>query len=296
MDANIYFTLSNLPATHEGGEILSSNDGETLTTEIVTDDQGLHDAHEAGGAIWVSGTDPDQSWSLGNVYTDAGGSWEKRRFLPLTIHTWGLDGGASELLAAVGAHTGDSVTFSGRIMRSTDGGLTWPQNVEISAYRAYDVKRIGARIFAVAYPLPLTTGPVIVYSDNDGVDWTSLSDQYTPDDLIRLAVRDGNLLSVDWNRQKIYEIDSSLSVSEWALPTSPQVEIGSQVFNVMAVNGLDLYILDKNGIIYKTSDFVTYDAFSYVPNGVSLYYWSAGDSLMVSSRGTGAQIWRVPLS
>ena len=61
-------------------------------------------------------------------------------------------------------------------------------------------------------------------------------------------------------------------------------------WNVLDSDNTYLYILDNMGIIYRTSDFTSWEAYTYVPNAISIKYWT-GNGLLISDIGINAGIW-----
>ena len=140
--------LSNSPG-NEDGAVLYRYDDSTWTLESVLDEQGVVDLLPVGDEWYVPGLDPFDDWSLGNIYKrSALGAWTKIRTLPNTIHCFQLAHDGTYLYAAVGAHAGDNATWRGQVLRSADGGQTWPHISTLCDYRCYHAYCFAGRIYA----------------------------------------------------------------------------------------------------------------------------------------------------
>jgi len=288
---DLYVGLGNEPAGSDGA-LVAKWDGAVLTAEHVLDEQGCHDMHAHGAELWVSGTDPTEDWTLGNVYyRNAAGTWTKRRTLPKTMHTWGLyhDAGGN-LFAATGSHTGDSSTWEGRVMRSTDDGATWAQDVRVNDYRVYDVIGFGSRLYAIGYDYQAGYVRQLLYSTDAGLTW-SVESGVTPYRLARFVLWNSKLAAVDGGRDRLIIVASDFSVSYVDLPS--ETEVRNPVLNPLASDGTYLYMIAESGYIYRLDAAEEWTCYSYVEDAIGIAYWAGDSALMVGDVGVTARLWRV---
>lgn len=289
LDDKFWVGLGNEPAGTDGGLIVSVEADGTLQAEYAVDEQGIHDMHLRAGKIYVPGTDPTDDWTLGNLYIrDTDGTWMKRRTLPLTIHTWGLchdpDG---YLWAAVGAHAGDDVTWEGRVMRSTDDGLTWNINTQVNNYRMYDIEYHADVFWAIGYT---ATYNQILYRSDDGISWIEVNDA-TPERLQRF-VKHGDLLICQMSsRNGLIVIDDLGSITTHQLGST----FRHPSLNCMASDGALIYCIDASGYVWRSVDFEAWERYSHVPNAISIGYWQSQNCLIVSDKGAQAKLWKIEL-
>ena len=288
--ANLFVGLGNEPAGSDGAEIVSTPDGVTLTTERVLDEQGILDMHALAGELWSPSCDPIYS-PFGSVYKrDAVGVWSQQETIPTTWHVWGLchDSGGN-LFACTGSYSGGGAVFEGRVLRSPDGGATWPQNVQVNDYRVFDVIEFGARLYAIGYHW---TGSAyqqqLWYSVDGGATWNLVAGQ-TPHRYQRFVQFGTLLIYIDELLNSLRAIDAAFAITSYSLPAS----IASLRFNVLTTDGTYLYVLDASGYIWRSSDLVDWTRYSFVAGGIALTYWASDSSLIVSDIGTNARLWRV---
>jgi hypothetical protein len=286
VDGNLIFGAGNFPAGTDGATICRVSPGGEITIELQLDEQGVFDMHLHDGKIYVCGCDPTESWSLGNMYIrDTDGSWVKRRTQPLTIHTWGACHDASgDLWVACGCHAGDNATWEGRVMRSTDDGITWDDNWLINGYRCFDVIEHNSLIYATGWHWSQQTGYLAQTWRYDG-EWIELPAK--PWRFPRLIAH-GDLLLAYVDNLSSYLVD---------LVTAVQYSAPSRLygFNTLCSVGDHLYVLAADGYIWRATDLATWERYSYVANAISLGYWPSQNCLVVSDRGSQAKLWRIPL-
>lgn len=288
LGSTLYFGVCNEPATDDGGVIVSTEDGQTLTAEITVTEQGIHDMHSANGYVWVPGVDPIGS-EEGSIYTNFGGSWVRKDNLTDVVHVWGLFGDDTELLAST------SLGEQGRIYESQDGGDTWSDFHDINlSVRAYDIVVIGSRWWSI-----VTSGgdsnPRVRYSNDGGANWTILSTDANeiPDRLQRFLVVGTDLYYVNELKTRIYKVTPALTMSFMSITNRPW---GYPEFNGLVHDGTYFYWIDSSGFIWRAnSTFTVVNKYSFVQNAISLYYWASDNSLIVSDKSISPTLWRVAL-
>jgi hypothetical protein len=285
LGSDLLIGLSNRPGNSAGAAVVRSENGSEFVIERVLDEQGVHDTHPQGSELWVPGTDPTDDWTLGNLYHRAGdGTWTKIRTMPNVIHSLGLWHASTHLYVAVGAHTGDNETWRGRVLRSSDGGTTWDQQVDVNDYRIYDVVGFGGRLYAIG----LTAGFVqeLYSSQDDGATWSVVADvipAYRP----RMVLWNGQLIVVG-AFNVLYAIQSDHSIVEHAIGFTPT----TSRYNI-AVDGGDgyWYVLCGTGI-YRSSDLATWQFYA-AGNWISLA--RSGSNLIISEQGLDARLMQIAI-
>lgn len=91
--------------------------------------------------LYLPGHDATESWSFGNIYSQAGSQWIKNRTLPEAIHIYDIHKIDNALFAAVGADTGSAV------YTSTDNANTWEIH-ELGSGRTYSFVTLANQLFA----------------------------------------------------------------------------------------------------------------------------------------------------
>ena len=276
----------NDPGNENGACVLRSAEGNTLTLEHVLEEQGVHEIHVFGDQVCVPGTDPFDDWTLGNLYVrDAGGTWSKKRTLPLTIHALGAWHDGATLWVCGGMHTGDSATWRGRVLKSLDGGDTW-STIEVNDYRLYDLVQMDGVFYATGYTASLEQK---MYRSLDGETWSEVA--VMPALRPRLQVFGGRVYVVTANGG-LSSLDAAGSLQTHSLPFVVQ----TNVWNPLTASATHLYALDENGNVWRSTDAVAWSRHVSVANAISIIHWPddpAGASVLIGDRGTGARLWRI---
>ena len=159
------------------------------------------------GDLYIPGTDPRDSWDLGNFYRNDGTGWVKYRTIPLGVHTFDLASYGGELFAAIGPNGGAA------LLRSDDGGLTWTaaiSEVQPDDYlnRFYELYELGGTLFAVKSPTETFPRPSVYRYQSPWFITTTID--LVPDQADGLIfVRDDvfvfgdSILYVPWSRDTI---------------------------------------------------------------------------------------------
>jgi hypothetical protein len=285
--SDLLIGLSNNPGNYDGALITRSTTGNTLTTERTLDEQGAHDMQIVGGRVFVPGADPvepSDEWTLGNLYErSVGGTWTKLRTLPLTIHALGLWHDGSVLWVGGGMHTGDNVTWKGRVLRSTDDGVTWAAQVDVNNYRIYDVIGHAGKLYATGYDWTGSeyTQDLHVSSDG-GATWSKVAG-VTPAIKPRMIAFGTSLIVA--GETNLYRVDGSHVVTTYALPFTT-----ASLWNILATDGTNVYALANDGRVWRSSDLTSWTAYTYVPGAIAIARWS-GVGLMISDSGVNARVW-----
>jgi len=286
---DLYVLLGNEPAGSNGCLLVKIDLAGTVTAIHTLDEQGGGDGHIHNGVLYIAGIDPTDDWTLGNFYTYnlTTEAWAKIRTLPLTMHTWGLCHDSSGyLFAATGSHTGDSVTWTGRVMRSTDGGATWDQNVEVSDYRVYDVIEFGGALWGVTYSRAGAQG--LARSADGGLTWAPVVG-VTPYRHCRLVEFNSQLLVLAATMTDVYEIASDQSVVTHALGFTVAVNR----LNILADGGNEYAYCIGTTALWRTADLVTWESIYTFSDPLCVAAWA--EALITCSKGTAAALYWRPL-
>lgn len=121
--------------------------------EATLDEEQIDRFYVFGSELLVPGTDPRQSWHLGNLYRrDAEGRWRKLRTLPRTIHALALARHEGRLFAgvsvteAVPAGVGQE-RYGSAVAVSDDAGASW-QLTLLGGWRIFDFLQVRGRLYA----------------------------------------------------------------------------------------------------------------------------------------------------
>ncbi len=123
-----------------------------FTQESALDEEQLDRFYRHDGALWAPGTDPRQSWRLGNLYRRDGASWTKQRTIPKAIHAHALTWHKGAVFAGLTAtdvvpealgqeHWGSAAA------RSSDGGIHW-EFFPLGGLRVFEFLKVGGRLYA----------------------------------------------------------------------------------------------------------------------------------------------------
>lgn len=109
-----------------------------FTKEFVVQDESVDLFRVYGDTLYVPGTDPQESWEWGNLYTKRGGVWEKMRTIPNGLHTFDVAEWNGSFFVACGTESG------GQIYRSEDSGQHWT-----ACERAHPMARYQGRFWGL---------------------------------------------------------------------------------------------------------------------------------------------------
>lgn len=281
----LYIGVGNSPGNEDGACVLSSTDGVTLVSEQELLEQGVHEIHAFGGELYVPGTDPFEGWDLGILYTRlVDGTWVTQRTLPLTIHSLGCWKDANGLYVVGGMHTGDSVTWKGRVLKSVDDGQTW-NAVNVNDYRLYDVIGFDGRLYATGYDW---TGGAYTQdlhvSADAGATWSKVAG-VTPAIKPRLVLHGGDLIGVQSSFTGLFKV----AIGGAVIPHSTPFTIANH-WNVIESDGSHCYALASDGRVWRTVNFATWEVYTQVNSAISIKHWP-GHGLMIGDMGTAARVW-----
>lgn len=241
--------------------------------------------HLYDGQLFVSGTDPTDDWTFGNFYVrSSDGTWSKRRTIPNGIHCWGLcHDSTGSLCGAVACHAGDNVTWEGRIVRSSDDGLTWSYNVKLNNYRMMDIIEYGSDLYATGYDY--ADGVYHPQMWKHDTEW-AIVHGVLPYRHQRLVIHDSKLIAADNGLSSLWVFDGR-SWANLALP----FRLRYPSLNVIASSGPSLYIASDNGVVWKSSNLLSWEAVVTIPNAISLSYWPSQSRLVASDCGPDAKLY-----
>lgn len=292
--AGVALLASNSPGNENGASFHEFASG-VVTNSYKLLEQGAHDMSiDPSGNIIIAGTDPTESWALGNVYRLPNGSSTvtKVRTLPNVLHTLGVTNnvGGTEIWVATGAHAGDSKTWQGRVFRSVDNGATWDLNELVTSYRVYDLlfHQASAGLFAIGTSYGLQTQ---LYKRGGLSSWSVVSGVY-PDIKSRLVYEGttGKLIVMKSDRKSVYLIDNLDAVTTLNLPYRA---IAS--WHPMTV-GADtiLYVATEDGNVWKCADLSspTWELHTQMSEIANIFCTPGDATLYMSTKGAGAQLYR----
>lgn len=281
-------TGGNRAADEDGAAAYNLENG-ILTHEYTLDEQGSNDVLVfSTGETIIGGTDPTQDWSFGNIYTKQSGVWSMKRTLPNVIHTWGACEHNGLLYVATSGHIGDNTTWEGKVFWSNDFGDTWVGSSVVSDYRVYDVQSFNGDLWASASDL--SSSQSLQRSIDNGLSWTTFPG-VIPRYRHRLGIYLNQLLVVNFTLDSISLIDTLDNVVNINFPSGFSVV---NEYNVVCVNGTDLYVLGGIGSnkVYKYNGTIwSYHCDIGVPC-VSLLNFDS-EFMIASSMGTDATIYRI---
>lgn len=283
--------VSNDPGNSNGAVIAKTVNLNDFTSEIVLNEQGVHDVEYKNNKVYVVGADPVEptnEWSLGNLYVKDS-VWIKRRTIPNAIHTLGFESTADGIFVATGSHTGDNATWQGRVYKSVDDGVNWTYST-VSNYRLYDLIYFGGYYYATAYEWSFSTGYYSgVYRSPDGAsNWTPVYSILAPLIKPRLIVFNDKLLIFS-STLLLYAIDLSGNVISYNLPV-----ICKNNWNPVTVTTQYLYYIGVNNLIYRTPDFNIWTKYSTLNNATTIYYSALFNKIIVADMGTSFSLWELP--
>lgn len=284
----MFLAVGNDPGNENGASIIQVDQLGNLTFEFELDEQGCYDLLFDGDTLIVPGTDPIESWALGNVYTrDNLGVWAKLRTLPNTIHSFGACTHNGDLYIATGGHIGDQTTFRGYVLKSSDGGQTWVSTL-VSDYRIHDIISYNGNLYVTADEFLDKT---FYYSTDHGDTWNLLISM-VPNHKTRMVKWTGlenERLVVLRDAPGIYTIDQSNNVLLYSEPPNSVL----REFNTMSVIEPHLYVLNETHV-YRTQNLIEWEHYCELDNPcISLMSWP-GFGLIVSEEGPTARLLRIP--
>jgi hypothetical protein len=310
----LYVGLASARPAEDSGDgsyfaILSGTTSLTLTGIAEPNEQGLHEMIYDGSLVHIAGTDPHpDDWTAGNHYTYSlsSNTFVKNRDslngLINVQHTWGLwkESPTSTLYAAVGA------TTSGQIFASNNDGFTWTKKSDLGNDRAYDITGFNGGLYAIYNDVP--GGALTMTTSLDGgANWNTITDLAGNLRRVHLLEFDHQLLAVSYNRDALYALDITGTVTTHTLPTGYLVgasypETSYTDYNVMAVAGNYLYLIAEQQspaeqAIIRTSDLSSWERLVHTSEKlISLAYWPDKNWLITATPGTAAKLWKVDLS
>ncbi len=285
--------ISNLPATYDGALMADISTDGTVTPEYTLDEQGVADILRLDdGGLVVCGCDAAfaDDWHYGNIYLRSPiGVWEKKRTLENVIHCWGACIHNGNLHVATGAHIGDNATWEARVYISDDWGDTWSHHY-VCYYRIYDIASFNGLLYATAWDWP---DYKLYVSVDDGQTWSVVSG-VTPEPRIRMVEFGGYLVGVQSGGAGLWLIDSQGNATASAWPSNGGAA-HQYNFNSLVVAGGALYVLATSRIwkLATIGGEWVYHC-NMDQDCVGIGYFN-GVGLIVSTKGTGAQIMKVAL-
>lgn len=275
--------LCNQPILSDGALIARVSADGVVTPDHVLDSQGVADMQVVDDTLYIPDVDPTESWSFGNLnIRSADCSWIKRRTIPGQVHGYGMFVADDGTIAVCGQ---SQDTPPGTVKVSIDNGLTWETTGIPGGNIVWDVIEFGNVWYATVYDAPNNYSGYLYRSDDlitwIAVDGISLADILYP----RMIVWDGKLI-VSNGLTVLYAINGDGSFSVHNLQFSI-----SRWFNVAAVIGAYLYILDTSGYVWRSNDLTNWTRWTRVENAISIAALPDGN-LAIADCGLSARIWK----
>jgi hypothetical protein len=184
----------------------------------------------------------------------------------------------------------------GQLFKSKDGGKTWRHVSDVGYFRAYDIVGFNDRFYALYTDTPESPCKIAV-SENGAGRWRDLSQLRFQ--RVHLTRFKDELLAVSLDGRTIYAVNRD-AFGKYDLPEGFRVE-SHYNFTVLGVGKDYLYVLctrnDSAYCILRTSHFRHWDRVACTDKKlISLSYWQAHHSLVVSDTGLHAKVWKVDLN
>jgi hypothetical protein len=180
---DLFIGLSaDLPASGDGA-LLSKYSNGNLTAILNSNgtnpiyEQGMHTMFYDGNTIYIPGTDPMDDWTLGNLYTYIPNQEIiKHRTIENGLHGLGILVEGNTIYMGTGSHTGDNITWEGRLYKSTDGGENWTYSV-FSNYRLWNLSRFSGDLYGLGIEIDAGgwQNPIFRKSQDNGQTWETIS-------------------------------------------------------------------------------------------------------------------------
>jgi hypothetical protein len=295
----LYLGIGTARPAETNGALLVKTDGKTLKVVSQLDEQGFIGMRSAGDTLYVPGADPVEDWLFGNAYTGKHPNpLVKHRNMPNVVHTFGLfpQANTGRVYAAVGQHAGDNQTFYGGVFISDDGCESWrvandPKHI-LGDYRSYDVVEFGGKVYVTVndeYGRPSR----LAVSADAGDSWKRISVQV--EGRPRLCLTRDYLAAQSWGRDGLVLVSKAGRVSrtrfdgflaaDWALNY------------LCAGYGGWYYMLADGGRLYNSRDLKNWTLVAETGlNLLSVGFWQMKNWLIVTDRGSGANIYKLDLA
>lgn len=311
--ANLYIGLANYRPADAGISMVAKFNGTTTSSIGVLDEEGVNELVSIGSTLIVSGVDPHDDWTLGNIYTYTGTTFAKNRTgngLTNVIHMWGLqvdDDGT--LYAATSAHDGSfpdtctlGVTCFGKIFKSVNNGSTWSAVSVLGDYRVFDIIRVNSKLYALSVN-DSSSDATLSVSTNNGDSWTTLK---SDGGLRRTHMIEFNnevlVLGGGSANNMLFSIDTNNTITSHSLSFS----IGQFYNDVSTYSNSNQFVVASDGYLYTTTDdgiIMRLQNFSSnwetvaatEKDIISLGYWTDRNWLLLGEGGTGSKVWYIDL-
>lgn len=294
-DGQLFAGLGNVPADTPDAVIVRVTTDDAVELFLVLDDDGIAEIRAHGSKVYALGADAGgpagEDWTAGNVYV-WNGTWTKRRTLPNVLHvlcqTWVGD----VWYVGTGAHTGDNQTWTGKVFKSSDDGATWTAlAAEVTDYRVYNLAWFRDRLYAVGMDgFQYWAGAGTIYtSTDDGATW--VNSNQTVMARPRWVEHLGQLVAVGLGGASLVIVAADGTISTQALPFA--LNVGNYQQNVLLSVGTVFYALGTTGI-WASGDLAHWAQVANLNDPLSIGLWASRGVLLVSSRGTAAQVYDLP--
>jgi len=338
VENSLYLALGQYPARADGALVATFN-ADTLSLQKIPitntngnriEEQGIHLlAHDSSNnTVVFPGTDPMQSWELGNFYSidtnlKTGAKHRNSAGLIEVVHGWGLTispagnyyYGTGSYLTSVPYTTSEVAV--GEVFKSGDKGLSWnritidpSQATSISSFlspfRIYSLAWLNNRLYAAS------SNATVWHTSNEGASWEMLSGYYVDPVLTLISLNHNNgtqefILATNQDGTNIRKINPDNSTEVFQLPF--RIITGGYRHGKITTDGEWIYVLTEDlpthrNSVYRSKDLNTwylvdtFPAYSAVTGGkaITLAYWPLRDELLVSTDGIEAKLYSVKIS
>ena len=287
------------PAEFDGA-LLAQSDGVTVTAVSTLSEQGFIDMTIVSDTLVIPGADPccGDGWELGNtyVYTSAP-ILTKYRNLPDVIHSWGLWLDAADDVWYTAVSFSPAGGDGGGVFSSANQAQSWTLiadlNSGVGQDRTYDITGQHDKLYITWSDVADNPCGLAVSEDN-GQTWTRLAGLQTmcrP----RLFSFQDNLLALKADRSALVAIDAAGTA---VTHTFPGFQVMDWAYNYLAADGDGwLYTITDDGRVMRTADLAAWQTVADTQlDLITLAYWPQKNWLVLSDRGSDAQLWRLDLT
>lgn len=338
VEDSLYLALGQYPARADGALVATLNASSmslqkipmTNTAGNRIEEQGIHllVVDQSNNSVIFPGTDPMDSWALGNFYAidinlKLGTKHRNSAGLTEVVHGWGLtvspEGnyyyGTGSNITSVPYTT--SAVAVGEVFKSSDKGLSWsritidPSQATsitsfLSPFRIYSLAWLNNRLYAAS------SDSSIWYTANEGASWEVLSGfnvdpVLTPIKLNQGTVSQEFILATTQDGRFIRRINPDNSTDVFLVPF--KIITGGYRHGKMTTDGEWVYVLTEDLVtqqnsVYRSRDLSNWylvnslPAYNTVTGGkaVTLAFWPNRGEIIVATDGAEAKLYAISVS
>jgi hypothetical protein len=204
--------------------------------------------------------------------------------------------GVGEMFTSVGSlkdWPGPSKVAVGQIWKSTDGGNNWTHAADLGKTRVFDITKHGSNYYAIFRSAWNDYQGSQLATSTDGTNWTTVTRAGRLKDDFRIRSFGKYVLFLSYSRGQLIAIDSNGSVNDFKLPFLVP-DSWYNVYNSVVTVGNEIYALSDSGKVYKSNNLNTWREYIDLEEPlISISYWPAQNSLVVSGTGTNLNLWKI---